>query len=82
MGKFLTFKNNSTGKVVNLPAHYARMFPDTLVEVDPSDLRCVDCGVPEPEEVTAEPAPEPESQEVFLEEPVPVSDIHRNYSAE
>lgn len=44
------FRHKITGKVSALPAHYADhpVLGKQLVEVDPSEYSCVDCGLPDP----------------------------------
>ena len=80
--KFGTFRHKVTGKVVSQPAHYGRLYPDLYEEVDASNLRCTDCGVPEaPEPVETEAFEAPVTEFVDLYEPEPVKRRRRKESA-
>lgn len=67
------FRNKVTGLVTLLPSHY-KDHPSlgaNLVEVDPSEANCVDCGFDEP-------APEkPVEKVVVLDEPAPIPAVRR-----
>lgn len=65
------FRNKVTGLVTLLPSHY-KDHPSlgaNLVEVDASEVVCLDCGI-------LEPAHE-EPVEVALDEPAPIPTVRR-----
>lgn len=65
------FRNKVTGLVTLLPSHY-KDHPSlgaNLVEVDPSEAECVDCGFDEPAQV--------KPVEVALDEPAPIPAVRR-----
>lgn len=82
MKNFGTFRHKLTGQVVSQPAHYGRLYPDIYEEVDPSNLRCTDCDLPEPRKSdTQEIAEVPETTTIDLYEPEPVKRSRRKDSA-
>lgn len=74
MSDFKHFRHTITGKVEKLPAQYGRLFKDVLVEVDPHEAECVDCGFREPEGEADFPQSneDPEVTILPLSEPEPV----------
>lgn len=66
MTGFKTFRHAITGEVKTLPENYGVLFSDVLTEVDPSEERCLDCGVQPVEE-----EPEPVVEVAAFEEPEP-----------
>jgi hypothetical protein len=54
---FKTYKDVSTGKYASYPEDLAALYYDTLVEVDPDTLQCLDCAKHEVEvtEVVSNP---------------------------
>lgn len=65
------FRNKVTGLVTLLPSHY-KDHPSlgaNLVEVDPSEANCVDCGFDEPAQEA--------KAEIVIEEPAPIPAVRR-----
>lgn len=46
---FKTYKDVNTGKFASYPEDLAALYYDTLVEVNPDTLQCLDCAVDEVE---------------------------------
>ncbi len=82
MKTFGTFRHKLTGEVVSQPEHYGRLYPHIYEEVDPSNLRCTDCDLPEPRtEAHDESVSAPETTTIDLYEPEPVKRSRRKDSA-